>query len=479
MKAKLGKLAYLKKFKYAGYKALLKKSVLSILETETQTCKYLLLPGEQLDWQCGGGVPEKPFLYLDLNYEGIKKDVKAEKLDLKAYSYGTCQLRREGADVVIALSPEKGKLTQPALLKPISKTLKKFKPKVFLEVVDGEQHPHNPEGTNTTKEQKTGQPPKQAVVKTIGTNLIKFHKEAKITKHKLSELDKQDPIYQETRVRYQKILHNLQKLCQSWKTQVVDSNDKKELVIEELWTKAYQFWESRFEQQQQKIKEAQKKDTQGNRLELQEAQAYNKAVDVFQALEAKLDGDKLDLAAVEKDLLALEKALHDWQAVVNGQTSTAPEELAALEDIVKNYKAELATAKEHNAWVNSLTAQEKARAKVEGQYYEAARKALEQFNKDLDNFDVTNPSKIVSDIAGLEQHLQDWKNAVGGQAPIYAKDLQAMEAALERITNDWAEMAPRLDAYNAKYQALDEAIAANDTEKTTQLIEELEAFFDA
>jgi len=135
MKAKLGGTKKVKKLKYQGYKALLKKSLKKIVESgKNEKMQFAIVKGDDLPWKDGSG-EDKPLLYIG-DIKDWKKDVKSLKLDMKGFAYGECQVSRKGDKVEIKLAPQKGKLAAQANLKPLKKLFAtKFKPKVLLETV--------------------------------------------------------------------------------------------------------------------------------------------------------------------------------------------------------------------------------------------------------------------------------------------------------------------------------------------------------
>lgn len=505
MKAKLGKLAILPKVQYQGYKGLLKKSILATLnskETDGMT-KYVMLSGERLNWKCGGQLPEKPMLFLDQNYSSLVKDLKADKnITLKHFSYGRCKLMQNGSAITVYLCPEKGKLAQPAQLKPLQKVFKTFKPKVYFEVVASLDEVQGETADSTALEDNTQNEtdrtatanPKRAAA--IGQRLMQLHTTAQTERKQLKEMASTAPVYMELKVSYAKRLKQLQQLCKLWEEDVAPFSQ--ELELKANWLKVYDYWtafflkkkatktEKKKDQNQaessktEKVVEPKTTTTTEDKSSPEEDKIYmetgKRLEEFYDKMEKETDPDLLE---VIKDVASLRRQLNQWQAVVKKQGfSLHEEELKTMQDILKDLDQQLDEAREadHANWVNNMTDEEFKRAKDEGKYYKAAEEALRNFFQDIEKFAVTNPAKVDKDIAELEQHFNNWKQAIKGMEAMYKNDLNAMQEAIEKVKKQWAEATEKRNRYEAVITKLEEAIAAKaPQEEINQLIQQAEA----
>lgn len=482
MKAKLGKLKQVETTQYNGFKSLLKKSVVAALKkpSDNNIIHYVMVEGTPLNWKCGGQVTDKPLLFLDENYNSLVKDVKAEKaLDLKKYSYGSCKINQVGTNVTIYLCPEKGKLTQPALLKPLQKIFKGFKPKIYFEVVADlgtvEATPNNPE---LLEEQEAPSstassvmPKTAARAKAIGQNLVKYHQLFQAADKKVKALDAQNPTRTKLMVQRNQVLKHIKHLCTSWAEEISPQQDQ--LELEANWKKLYAYWSAFFAKRQAAKMGA---STTEDAKKAAEERLYAKAAEDLERFFEDLEKGKIvDPSIIENDIQALETHLKKWQQFAK-ENSAFPEELKAMEEVLNNVKGEF----KHAQQISTMSPEELQQVQKEGKHYAAAAEALELFMKDMETFDVTNPSKIEKDIASLEKHLADWKNAIGSNSSFYAKDLEAMEAALLRVKSDWAEAQPKLGRYTQVIEQLNFALSNNaPEEEIMNLINQAEAIVAA
>lgn len=358
MKAKLGKLKQIDTTQYSGFRSLLKKSVIATLKTPSNNgiINYVMVTGEQLNWKCGGKVTEKPLLFLDENYNSLVKDVKAEKaLDLKTYSYGACKVTQVGTDVTVYLCPEKGKLTQPALLKPLKKIFKEFKPKIFFEVVAElgavEASPSNPDlleeegspsapAAASVSDSAAAAPDKKAAkmrarAKAIGQNLIKYHQLFQASDKKIKAVDKGDPKRNKLMVQRTKTLKHIKHLCSAWSEEVNPQQDQ--LKLEANWEKVYAHWSSFFAKRKA-AKTGASDEVDARKTE--EERLYMKVMEDMERFSEDLEkGKTVDPSIIENDIQALETHLAQWQKFAKGK-SAFPEELKAMEGHLAHIKTE-------------------------------------------------------------------------------------------------------------------------------------------
>lgn len=369
MKAKLGKLKKIEVTQYTGFRSILKKSVFATLNApESITLSYVLIAGEHLNWKCGGLVADKPLLFFDENSNALIKDIKASKeLNLKTYSYGTCKMEQVGTDVTIYLCPEKGKLTQPSLLKPISKIVKAFKPKLFFEIV-ADLESIKPEASNTallegnegtgppSNTQTTETPPR---VQSIGESLLKYHQKFQAIDKKVKSLDKSDPKRNKLLVNRTKVLKHLQHLCAAWTEEI--SPQQVELNLEANWEKVYTRW-STFFAKRKAAKEG--TSTDQDAIKIEEERLYTKALaDMERFFDDLEKGKTVDPSIIENDIQSLETHLAEWKKFAKGKSA---------------FPAELKEMEKHLASVQNQWKKEKIRI-------EAYHKAVQKLDKALES----------------------------------------------------------------------------------------------
>jgi hypothetical protein len=361
MKAKLGSLKKMGAVKYDGFKGLLKKSIIATLQDPKANgiSSFVLLSGEtkSLKWKCGDEVT-KPLLYLDSINKPLVAEIKADNtIDLNKYAYGKCKVTRVGNDVTIYLCPEKGKLTQAALIKPLKKAFKTFKPKVFLEVVADLNTIEAPSGTAEGISPDTDEV--KIDIKNIGDSLLKYHKGAQGLKKQLKDMPKEAPARQELLIKQSKVQKHLKHLCNSWKEDVLplisgsataapSATGTTTPNIDENWSKAYDYW-SKFFAKRKAAKEGTTNDTEAR--EAEEERIYVNALkDVERFMDNIEKGYSIDPQVIENDIEDLKTHLQKWKTFVNGK-STKADELKTMEellaDINKKWAAEKSVLQEY------------------------------------------------------------------------------------------------------------------------------------
>ncbi|MFK7798953.1 MAG: hypothetical protein AB8E82_15985 [Aureispira sp.] len=383
MKAKLGTLQQVGNSQYAGFRGLLKKSVQAILQDKTNghMVSYVLIKGDQLNWKCGGKDPEKPLLFLDQNYNSLVKDIKASKdIDLKGYSYGQCKVTQVGTDVTVYLCPEKGKLTQPTEFKPLEKLFKKFKPKLFFEIVADLATVVEDvvaEGGNTLDENDIS-----ARAKAIGLNLMQYHKNFQVLDKNVKAMDKTDPKIQPLRVKRHTVLKHLRHLTTAWKEDILPHETK--VTLDANWTKLYNYWAAFFAKQEA-AKTGDTTDTDAQKTA--EEHLYVKALEdldrFFDDLEKLEKGKRVDPDIIDNDVQTLEDHLAEWQKFAKGK-SAFPEQLKELETLVKETKNDWVKfkplTKEYNQKAKEL---EVAMDLVDYELVDTLFKRLEEIEKEM------------------------------------------------------------------------------------------------
>lgn len=347
MKAKLGKLKAIETTQYNGYKGLLKKKILAGLSQPDMILDYLLIDSEMLSWNGESPTDDQPLFYLGQT-TSWKKDIKASKdMTLKNYSYGQCKLIQVGTSVQVALCPEKGKLTQAALLKPIKKIFKTFKPKVFFEVVanlDEVETLASEDGSEgqSSKNTSTGLEGTDLLT-SIGTDLHKYHLAVNKIKAALKGASTQEE-KMPLQVKQSKVLKRLKHLCDAWKTDI--EPQAKTLIVDkesETWQKIYQNWKVFFA----KRKEAKTGDSSNeDAVKAEEERIYTKALADLEHFQNNLEkGDLIDPSVIESNIENLEQHLAQWKAFVKDKKVAFPEELKALEEILAEMRSDWKTFK--------------------------------------------------------------------------------------------------------------------------------------
>jgi hypothetical protein len=358
MKAKLGSLKKIKAVKYDGFKGLLKKSIIATLQDPKANgiSSFVLLSGEtkNLKWKCGDEVT-KPLLYLDSINKPLVAEIKADStIDLNKYAYGKCKVTRVGNDVTLYLCPEKGKLTQAALLKPLKKAFKTFKPKVFLEVVADlstiEETGGTAEGINPDVEEV------KVDINAIGASLLKYHKGAQGLKKQLKAMAKDDPARQELLIKQSKAQKHLKRLCNSWKTDVIDQGllaassgtapnaaaVPTPPAINENWEKAYDYW-SKFFAKRKAAKAGTTNDAEAR--EAEEERIYVNALkDVERFMDNIEKGYSINPQVIENDIEDLKNHLQKWTTFTKGKSAKA-DELKSMEELLADINKKWAAEK--------------------------------------------------------------------------------------------------------------------------------------
>lgn len=372
MKAKLGKLDAVKGLKYNGYQALLKKTVKEVLgdASTNGVCDYVLVAGQHLAWGGGNSEEGQPLLYLGKK-NTWEKDLKASKtMDLKAYSYGTCKVVQVGTDIQISLCPEKGKLTQDNLLKPIKKIFKTFKPKTFFEVV-GDLNAVESTSNETGSEKSEGD-----LLQTIGADLQKYHVAIEQVKKAIAAAKNEEekmPLL----VKQNQILKRLKHLCASWKNDIAPEaasliTDKKS----ETWQKIYQKWNAFFEKRQA-AKEGNTNDQAAVKAE--EERIYTKALgDMEQFSDNMKSQEFVDVSVIETNIKNMEGHLSKWKQFAQEKTHF-PKELNAFEEKVKQLKDKW--AKERNRYVAFSEGRAVIYQKMKEGNYQEAKQLLDQLSE--------------------------------------------------------------------------------------------------
>lgn len=335
MKAKLGKLDAVNATNYGSYKALFKKKVKEISEDPKTNgiCDYVLVSGAYLSWNGASESETQPLLFLGQKTSWIKEIKASKTMNLKAYSYGTCKLVKVGSDVEIALCPEKGKLTQDTLLKPLKKIFKSFKPKTYLEVV-ADLNEVESSTTGGVEEDASG----LSLLKSIGGDLLKYHLAIEKIKKAIAATTTEDE-KRSLLVKQNEVLKRLKHLCASWTTDIAPQ--AAELIKDkesETWEKIYQKWSSFFEKRKA-AKEGNSSDEDA--IKAEEENIYTKAVKDLKAFYDNLrKGELIDPSVIETNIENLEEHLDKWKAFVNNKKPFFPNELKVLEGKLKKIKTD-------------------------------------------------------------------------------------------------------------------------------------------
>lgn len=324
MESKLKNLDSVGKLNYTGYQKLLKSNWAELIGAG-EAVGFALVEGGKLPWK--NATPqekeEQPLLYLGPLTKWKTELNSSQELELTNYSYGMCKAVQVGKDVHVYLAPAKGKVTDEKHLKAIKKVLKKFKPKVFLEVV----------ADLGAVEMSAA----EVVVEEDGNLVEEFNELGKelqeyhgMTNKIKKAMEGADPAKrQQLQIKYKQILSRLKHLCASWTEDIVPQAD--ELIQGEpalTWQKIYQKWNAYFEKRQA-AKEGKSEDVEGRKL--QEENLYTKTLeDLEQFFTGIENGYDLDPSVIDTNLQNLHTHVASWKAFVAGKDSQYPEELATV-----------------------------------------------------------------------------------------------------------------------------------------------------
>lgn len=342
MLTKLGKLEKVSKLSYADYRALVKKEVNQRMSKTTTTgvFPYVLLAGNSLQWKGDDdSTEEQPMLYLNESSQSLIQSIKnSSEFDLNGYSYGNCKMVQVGTGIQVYLSPEKGKLTQAKLLKPIKKALKKFKPKLFLEVVADlstvEASVLEVEDTIIGDNENPENNP-QIIAQKVGKSLVKYHQTFQKWDKQAKSLAKEDENRTKVLVQRSKILKHLKHLCNNWTEDVQPK--AAELDLKDNWVKLYTHWTNFFKKRKE-AKAGIRQDQTARAAE--EERIYTKALrDLERFAEDMEKGTTVDPMIIENDIAALETHLKQWQDFAKGKPAYA-DELRGMEANIQQIQAE-------------------------------------------------------------------------------------------------------------------------------------------
>ncbi|MGH1334674.1 MAG: hypothetical protein ACRBFS_00995 [Aureispira sp.] len=333
MESKLKKLDSLTKLDYNGYQKLLKASWADLLGVEE--VGFAIIEGSKLPWKNATDKEkeEQPLLYLGPLTKWKTELNGSKDLELVNYSYGSCKVVQVGKDMHVYMVPAKGKATDEKHLKGIKKALKKFKPKVFLEVVSDLSTVEHSEvevriDENTSIETEFHE---------LGQELEKYHR---LTNKIKKAMEGAEPAERsKLQIKYKQVLNRLKNLCMNWKEDILPH--AAELITEEpgiTWAKIYQKWNGYFEKREA-AKEGKSDDKEGRQLE--EERLYTKTLEdldqFFTAIEHSQD---LDPSVIEVDLENLKTHVESWKTFIGVKESNYSAELEAVETQMQNLEVE-------------------------------------------------------------------------------------------------------------------------------------------
>lgn len=330
MEAKLKKLDSLKKLDYSAYEKLLKTSWPDLLTNSTSVLGYSLVDGQHLPWKSAKpeDKPNQPMLYVGPITKWKTELNSSPTIDLKGYSYGACKVVPVGQAVHVYLAPEKGKLTDEKLLKPIKKVLKKFKPKVFLEVVaDLSTIEVEPQTRSIVSEDNVSI---ANVVQQLAQEIQQYH----LAANKIKQLVAAAPSEEKAKlqVKYQGVLRKLKHVCTDWKEQVVPQTEEaaKEKGFDN-GQKIYQHWQAFFDKRQ--AAKAGQGDQEGTQAE--EERLYTKFASNIQQFYTNIEkGEGLDVGLIETNINNLKSYYTRWQQFVQGKKSSFEQEMSVADQLM-------------------------------------------------------------------------------------------------------------------------------------------------
>lgn len=335
MESKLKKLDSLAKIDYNGYQKLVKASWVDLVGPEE--VGFALVEGSKLPWKNATDKQkeDQPMLYLGPLNKWKSELNSSKDLELANYSYGSSKVVQVGKDIHVYMVPAKGKATDEKHLKNIKKALKKFKPRIFLEVVS-ELSAVESSGAEVSIDENTSI---EVEFNELGQELQKYHT---LTVKIKKAMDGAAPAErQKLQIKYKQVLNRLKNLCMNWTEDILPHAD--ELVKEGpgvTWAKIYQKWNAYFDKRQA-AKEGKSDDVEGRKLE--EERLYTKTLeDIDQFFTAIEHSDDLDTSVIDVDLMNLKTHLEDWKSFVGNKESNYPNELKAVEEQMQELEKEWA-----------------------------------------------------------------------------------------------------------------------------------------
>ncbi len=327
MENKLKKIDSLSKIDYNGYQKILKSSWEELVGAP-EPIGFALIAGTHLPWKNAKPqeLEEQPLLYLGAINKWKTELNGHDTMTLKDFSYGECKVVAVGKAIHVYLVPAKGKLTDDKLLKPIKKELKKFKPKVFLEVVDDLSAVEDSTQETDGAEQATDD------LSTLGRELQKYHTLSNRIKEKVATTSGEEK--QALQIQYQQVIRRLKHLVGDWADSIAP--EAATLIVgkeAETWQKIYQKWQAYFDKRQA-AKEGQG-DEEGNKAE--EERLYTKLGKDIELFYSSIEkGELLEVELIETNLENLKEHYKRWSSFVKGKQSQFPDELVAAKELLQN-----------------------------------------------------------------------------------------------------------------------------------------------
>lgn len=333
MERKLRKLEDLAKMDYKAYKRLLKNHLTDW--TKEEKLGFVLVKGDTLMWEeaIAEDKEEQPLLYLG-PIEKWERELKdSEELELEDYAYGQAKVVQVGKEFHIYLEPEKGKITDSIRLKPIDKIFRKFRPKIFLEVVgDLEKIQGLDSSLNISEEDDLT----TEMVK-LGQQLEKYDTEVQQIRDDFEEATSFEK--QKLRIQYKQVLNRLKGVYINWKEDIlpeaatlIQGNEAA------IWMDIYEEWAAFFEKRQA-AKEGKSADK--NAVKEEEERLYAKALEDIDMLFTRVEKSRhLDPSIIETILNNLTTHVENWKAFIANQESSFQEELKEIEEQLESLNKE-------------------------------------------------------------------------------------------------------------------------------------------
>jgi hypothetical protein len=98
---------------------------------------------------------------------------------------------------------------------------------------------------------------------------------------------------------------------------------------------------------------------------------------------------------------------------------------------------------------------------AEERLYTKTLEDLEQLFVGIENSKLLDPSVIETELQNLHTHVQNWKEFIADKEGQYTAELEAVEAQMESLDQEWLKFRPDVERYHEASIELQEAILAN------------------
>lgn len=106
---------------------------------------------------------------------------------------------------------------------------------------------------------------------------------------------------------------------------------------------------------------------------------------------------------------------------------------------------------------------------AEERLYTKTLEDLEQLFAGIENSSLLDPSVIETELQNLHTHVENWKEFIADKESQYIAELEAVEAQMESLDQEWSKFRPYVENYYEASLELEEAIIANNQSDVEQL----------